>query len=52
MTEQTANAALYDTATKHAAERVEWQKKLAPAKPRIIKAKQKKTSIFKRIFGV
>lgn len=52
MTEHTANATLYSYAEKQAAERAEWVKKLAPTKPRVIKAKQKKTNIFKRIFGV
>lgn len=51
MTEHTANFALDAYAVKQTAERAEWQKKLAPVKPRIIKAKQKKTSLFRRIFS-
>ena len=52
MSEGFANNALHERATMLASERAEWQKKLAPVKPRIIKAKQKKTGIFRRIFGI
>lgn len=56
MTEHTANAMLYSYAEKQAAERAEWAKKLAsscsPAKPRVVKAQQKKINLFARIFGV
>lgn len=52
MSEGFANNAMHERATMLAAERAEWQKKLAPAKPRIIKAKQKKISLFRRIFGL
>lgn len=52
MSEGFANNEMYERATMLAAERAEWAKKLAPAKPRVVKAQQKKINLFARIFGV
>lgn len=62
MSEGFANNALAERATMLESERLEWQKKLAPAKPRVVKAssrtlrereaQQKKINLFKRIFGL
>ena len=52
MSEYFANNALHERATMLESERAEWAKKLAPAKPRTTKAKQKKINLFSRIFGV
>jgi len=52
MSEGFANNALHERATMLESERAEWQKKLAPVKPRVVKAQQKKISLFRRIFGL
>lgn len=52
MSEYFAHNALHERAIMLESERAEWAKKLAPAKPRLIKAKQKTINLFKRIFWV
>lgn len=52
MSEGFANNALAERATMLESERAEWQKKLAPAKPRVVKSQQKKINLFRRIFGL
>lgn len=52
MTEAIANQALNSYYENQLAEKQRWEKKLAPVKPRIAKAQQKKISLFRRIFSV
>lgn len=52
MSEGFANNELATRAAMLESERAEWQKKLAPVKPRVAKAQQKKISLFRRIFSV